>query len=110
MTIESSTQGSALVVRVAGRMDAASTTQFDQTCRDAIRDGATRIIADLSNLDYISSMGLGTLLGIAKTLQPSGGKVVLCGLKGLVKEVFDLTRLTPLFPVFDSAEAALKGV
>ena len=110
MTLQWSSQGSVAVVRVAGRMDAASAPQFEQACRDSIRGGTTRLLADLADLQYVSSMGLGSFLSIAKTMQSSGGALMLCGMKGLVKEVFDMTRLTPLFPVFDSAETALKSV
>jgi anti-anti-sigma factor len=55
-------------------------------------------------------MGLRSFLSFAKILQKSGGKMALCGMKGLVKEVFDLTHLTPLFPMFDSVEAAIESM
>jgi anti-anti-sigma factor len=109
MTLEWSGEGSVAVVHIAGRMDAVNAEQFDQACRESIRGGTKRLVVDFAKLDYVSSMGLRSILAIAKTLQASGGKMVLCGMRGLVKEVFDMTRLTPLFPVFDSVEAALKS-
>ena len=98
------------VVTVSGRMDAESAPQFDQACQAAIDGGATHLVVDLADLQYVSSMGLRSFLSLAKTLQKAGGKLPLCGMKGLVKEVFDLTHLTPLFPMFDSTEAAIAGL
>jgi anti-anti-sigma factor len=110
MTIESSSRGKVAVIRVAGRMDAESAPQFDQACQAAIDGGAAHLVLGLAEIQYVSSMGLRSFLSAAKTIQKSGGKMLLCGMKGLVKEVFDLTRLTPLFPMFDSTEAAIESI
>ena len=110
MTIESSNRGKAAVLKVSGRMDAESAPQFEQACRTSIRDGATRLVVDIAALEYVSSIGLRSFLMIAKTLQSSGGAMVLCGLRGLVKEVFDMTHLTPLFQLSDSVDTAVAGV
>lgn len=98
------------IVRVIGRIDAANASEFEQACQASLQDGATSLLADLGALEYVSSMGLRSFLILAKTLQAGGGVMMLCSMKGLVKDVFDMTRLTSLFPIFDSAEAALKSV
>jgi anti-anti-sigma factor len=110
MTVECSRRGAVAVVKAAGRMDAESASQFDQACQGAIDGGAKHLVVDLADLQYVSSMGLRSFLSFAKILQKSGGKMALCGMKGLVKEVFDLTHLTPLFPMFDSVEAAIESM
>jgi anti-anti-sigma factor len=110
MTIECSKQGAATVVKVSGRMDAESAPEFEEACQQCMRAGAKFIAVDVADLTYVSSMGLRSFLVIAKALQPLGGKMMLCGLRGMVKEVFDMTHLTQLFPVFDSTAAAVASV
>jgi anti-sigma B factor antagonist len=53
-------------------------------------------------------MGLGYLLSVNKKLQSSSGKLVVCGLTGMVKEVFRLSGFNKLFAVYDTAEAAFE--
>jgi anti-anti-sigma factor len=110
MTIECTKEETATVVKVAGRMDAESAPQFEQACEECIRDGAKNLAVDVAELKYVSSMGLRSFLMIAKALQSRGGKMMLCGLRGVVKEVFDMTHLTALFPVFDSTAAAIASI
>ena len=70
--------------------------------------GDRRAVADLTRLEYISSMGLGSLLSVAKKLQPNGGKLAICGLTGMVKEVFRLSGFDKLIPGFENADAAFQ--
>ena len=110
MEIQSTKLENAVVVKVSGRMDAENSNQFQQTCEEWIARGATHILVDLSELQYVSSMGLSCFLAVAKALQAKSGSVILCRLQGLPKQVFEMTRLITLFPVFDSMDAALASL
>ncbi len=94
---------------VSGRMDAESAPQFEQNCRAWIAEGHTSLVLDLGDLAYVSSMGLRSFLAIAKALQGKGGALRICRLAGLVKQVFEITGLTKVFPVYESVESALMG-
>jgi anti-anti-sigma factor len=90
-------------------MDAESAPQFEQQCRACIAEGHTCLVVDLGELTYVSSMGLRSFVSVAKTLRDKGGTLRICGLKGLVKQVFEITGLWQSFPVYESVEAALIG-
>ncbi len=60
---------------------------------EIVDDGATILRMDLSRLDYIDSSGLGMLISIHKHCLQKGGKMTIMGLKGMVEELFKLTRL-----------------
>jgi anti-anti-sigma factor len=92
---------------VTGRMDAENAPQFEQQCRACIAEGINVLIVDLEGLAYVSSMGLRSFISLAKTLQDKGGALRICCLNGLVKQVFEITGLSQVFPVYDSVEAAL---
>ena len=100
----------ALVVKVSGRMDAENAPRFQQACEEWMARGTTRILVELSDLQYVSSMGLSCFLAVAKALQPRAGSVILCQLQGLPRQVFEMTRLIGLFPVFDTMDAALASL
>lgn len=110
MQIESEKLQNAVVVKISGRMDAENAHEFQQECERWIARGATHILVELSGLQYVSSMGLSCFLAVAKALQQKSGSVILCRLQGLPRQVFEMTRLIGLFPVFDTMEAAIASV
>ncbi|HWG21002.1 MAG TPA: STAS domain-containing protein [Terracidiphilus sp.] len=107
MNIERVQVGSKVVLRVAGRMDAETASQFESECESCISEGFTTLIVDLGDLTYISSMGLRSFVAIAKKLKGHGGGLRVCRITGLVLQVFEITRLTQLFPLHGSVESAL---
>jgi anti-anti-sigma factor len=88
-------------------MDAESAADFESECEACIAEGFKNIVIDLGGLTYVSSMGLGAIVKIAKQLRDSGGDVRICCLTGLVRQLFEITRLNHVFPPHDSVESAL---
>ena len=64
-----------------------------------IESGQTRLLIDLSQVEYIDSSGLGMLIRIQKIAVRNEGNVVLKGVQGLVRELFEMTRLTAIFTI-----------
>lgn len=107
MQIEPTELDKAVLLKVSGRMDAESAPLFEQACEQWIARGRRHLIADLQGLQYVSSMGLRSFLSIAQKLQSSSGSLILCGLHGLPRQVFEMTKLIGLFPVYESSGDAL---
>ena len=70
-------------------------------------DGVERVILDCRELSYVGVTGLGVVLATAQELQSSGGRFALCNLAPHLKDVFRLSDLDEIIPVFDSLDAAL---
>jgi anti-anti-sigma factor len=107
MNIEPTELDKAVLLKVTGRMDAENAHEFEDACQRWIAQGAKHLIAELGDLQYVSSMGLRCFLSVAQKLQASSGSLILCGLHGLPRQVFEMTRLIGLFPVFETAEQAV---
>jgi anti-anti-sigma factor len=107
VTIESTQTASGVIVKVAGRMDAESAPAFEEACKGWVDRGVYQLVVDMSELAYVSSMGLRSFITIGKMAQEKGGRLRLCRLTGLVKQVFEITRLTTIFPIHESVESAL---
>jgi anti-anti-sigma factor len=108
MNIEPTELEKAVVLKIVGRMDAESADDFQQVCERWIAQGSRHLIADLDGLQYVSSMGLRAFLAVAQKLQSVSGKLMLCGLHGLPRQVFEMTRLLSLFSVYDDVPKALE--
>ncbi len=109
MTIDCTQIGGKVVLRVVGRMDAESAPQFEGQCDSCLSEGTTSLIVDLGDLSYVSSMGLRSFVAIAQKLKTKGGELRICRLTGLVRQVFEITRLDQVIPIYDSVESAAMG-
>ena len=100
----------AAIIAVTGRMDAVSAPQFDKRLETLMAEGATRIIVNFQNLEYISSAGLQIVLANAKKLESIDGELLLTNLSGAVKEVFEISGFDTIFQIFDDPDAALASL
>jgi anti-sigma B factor antagonist len=107
MNIERVQVGVKVVLHVAGRMNAENAAHFESECESCMSEGFTSLVVDLGDLVYISSAGLRSVLTIAKKLKDKGGVLRICRLTGMVLQVFEITRLTQVFPPHDSIESAV---
>ncbi len=110
MEIQTRKEKVAVVVSVKGRMDAVTAPEFDKHVVDLISRGEKTFLVNLSELDYISSAGLRSILALAKKLKERAGKIVVAGLKGPVEEVFKISGFQSMFKIFDSEESALREI
>jgi anti-anti-sigma factor len=54
---------------------------------------AQKIVVDMHQIEYVSSVAFRPLLHLRRVLVDSGGKMMLCGLSKVVGDVFYTTRL-----------------
>jgi anti-anti-sigma factor len=55
--------------------------------------GIYKVVLDLKNTRYVSSIAFWPLLRLRQVLAEQGGRLILCGLTGAVHEVFLSTRM-----------------
>lgn len=108
MDISAKEDNGLTILSVSGRLDASNAKDFDTGCEPYLHE-SNRIVLDLTGLDYLSSAGLRSILLLAKQLKGLNGGLALAGLKGIVKEVFTLTRCDTIMPVFEKVEDAARG-
>lgn len=110
MEIDVQKEGRIIVISLTGRMDAVSAPQFDKTVDDFIEQGETHILIDFKSLEYISSAGLQSVLALAKRLELVDGTVTLSDLNGAVKEVFEISGFSSIFPIYENRDAAMASI
>jgi len=88
-----------VLVSLSGSIYVEEAAQIRESLIGYIEKGHKTFLIDLSEVDYIDSSGLGTLVAIQKRALQNGGSVIIKGLKGLVKDLFELTRLTKVFEI-----------
>lgn len=87
------------------RLDAANAPELRIKVNEMIEAGAQRIILDISDVEFMDSSSLGAMVSILKMVGGSGDLVV-AGARGIVADLFKLTRMDRVFRMTDDADSA----
>ena len=98
-----------VVLRAKGDVDAGTVDVLRRTIDDLLAEGQHRFVVDLTDVPFMDSAGLATLVQLFKRVRIGEGDVRLAGLQPDVRRVFELVRLTRVFDLYDSAEAAVAS-
>lgn len=90
-----------LRLEVSGEIDVFTSPSLREELYGMIDDGASTIVIDCSQMDFIDSSGLGVLVGALKRIRERGGDFELLGLNPSTRKVFEITGLTKLFTIRD---------
>jgi stage II sporulation protein AA (anti-sigma F factor antagonist) len=103
-------EAAAVVVALAGRLDAVTAPDYERRMHELIDGGDVRVVIDFERLDYISSAGLRGLLVTAKQLKAKGGQLRFANIQGGVRAVFDMSGFGSMFQLDDSVASALAAI
>ncbi len=67
-----------------------------------------RLILDLTEVPYMDSSGVGTLVEVFRRVTAYKGKMILFGLNRRVRSVFEITKLDRFFTICESEEQAVE--
>jgi anti-sigma B factor antagonist len=71
--------------------------------------GKKNIVLNMSNVTYIDSAGLGTLVASHHSAKTQGASLRLSNLGAKFQEVLQVTKLLTVFEVYDSEAAAIRS-
>ncbi|HWR37983.1 MAG TPA: STAS domain-containing protein [Patescibacteria group bacterium] len=101
MKIQLKESGKKQVVELSGGMYVEDAAVLREELIKLIEAGHRDFVIRLDQVDYIDSSGLGVLVTILKRIRELDGKLVIGGVKGVVKTLFELTRLNRVFDLED---------
>jgi anti-sigma B factor antagonist len=96
-------------ISLVGRLDLKGTGEIDMRFTSLTSTDASNVVVDMSEVDFIASIGMRLLLTCAKAKAKRGGKMALYSLHPLVKEALEMAGIDTLIPLYDDQAAALAG-
>jgi anti-sigma B factor antagonist len=94
---------------VTGEVDVYTAPMLRERIRELAAGGAVHLIADLSQVDFLDSTGLGVLVGGLKRLREDSGSLALVVTTPRILRIFQITGLTKAFAVWPSATDAITA-
>ena len=108
MEVKTETGENLTKVAIVGRIDASCAVELKRTL-DAQIARCPNVLCDLAEMTYVDSAGLIVLVGALKSCRAVGGTCRLARLRPAPRIVFDITKVTRAFEIYDTVEAAEKA-
>jgi anti-sigma B factor antagonist len=98
------------IIHFNGRLDSGTSPEAETLINKLLDAGHNRIIINLSETEWVSSSGLRVLLVTAKKMSAMKGKVIICQLNEVVKEILDISGFSTILDITASEGEALSGM
>lgn len=110
MEIEVVTQQGVKIFKTKGEMDLYNSAEFRETFNRYFQQGHLEFVFDLTELSYIDSTGVGTIISTFTTVRKHKGQLYISGVNGVVKRVIDFTKLNGFLPIVESLDEAMEKI
>ena len=96
-----------IVLTPSGRIDLTNAESFKEILLRVVAAAKTALVLDLSEVDYISSAGLRSVMIASKAGKPNGVTLGIAAMRPVVREIFAISRFDLVFPCFDTTRDAI---
>lgn len=95
-----------IIVRLGGEIDLHESPKFHQGLVDLCDEKPERLILEMSEVDYIDSSGVGSLVAVYRLLAKVGKSLILVAPSKRVSSVLEITRLDKFFCIVGCVDEA----
>jgi anti-sigma B factor antagonist len=108
--IHTTEDGKTIIVLIpTGRLDITTAWQFRLKLQECISKVSPHIVVNLSQVNFIDSSGLTSLVAGMRDADKVTGSFRICNVHPEAKLVFEVTMMDSVFEIFDTEEEALEG-
>ncbi len=109
MDISSRAKGEVVILDISGEIDLYNAPEIKDIVNKLIDQKKYNVIINLKEVTYIDSSGIGALISSLSNLKKYQGGLKIINVFASVKKVFELTKLTSFFEIYDSEDEAVKA-
>ena len=91
-----------------GQLDAHSAPRLEEEIEKYIINSNKQFVFNLSNLEYISSAGLGVFMSFIQELRENNGDIKFAELNDRVKNVMELLGFNQIYDITNSEQEAIE--
>ena len=108
MQMDISPLGERLVrITLAGRLDTSGVDRIETRLIAALVPGAKNAVIDLSQVEFVASLGIRMLIAAARTLKSRQAFLAIYGAQDQGRQVFDAVALSQVIPISSTEAEAL---
>ena len=101
--------GEVIVIETPQFIDLQSAAPLRAILADLVAQGKVRVVVDLSDTEYIDSIGLGALVSRIAVMRSGGGDLRLANPTVPTQKILELTNLTRIINTFEDVNSAVDS-
>lgn len=94
------------LIKLSGKLDIIGTGEIETKFAGHCAGDGVRVVVDLSEVDFLASIGIRLLTLTAKSVANRGGRMVLLNPIAEVKHILEITGIPSIIPIYDNYESA----
>jgi anti-sigma B factor antagonist len=98
-----------VILDITGEIDLYNAPEIKDIINKLVEEQKYNVIINLEKVTYIDSSGIGALISSLSNLKKYQGGLKIINVFASVRKVFELTKLTSFFEIFDSEDEALAS-
>jgi anti-anti-sigma factor len=112
LTVTSHEKDGITFVKMKGSLASTTAAQAEEALKKIVDGGATKVVVNLAEIDYIASAGLRVFLLTSKAVGKAHGGLMISESKGTVREIIETGigyGFAPLIRLFNTDEEAMAA-
>jgi anti-anti-sigma factor len=94
------------LIKLIGKLDIVGVSEIETRFAGYCEGENVRVVVDLSEVDFLSSIGVRLLTLTAKSVASRGGRIVLLNPTPEVQHVLEVTGIPAIIPIYSLLESA----
>jgi anti-sigma B factor antagonist len=109
MLVRTKTLGTQSILEVEGEIDAHTAPQLKGAIAALLDQGGVDLVADLDQVTFMDSTGLGVLVGALKRVREQGGELrIVCSRRAILR-ILEITGLDKVIPLYSALGEATNA-
>ncbi|HEY3339759.1 MAG TPA: STAS domain-containing protein [Propionicimonas sp.] len=92
------------IIRAVGRLNMVAAPELRDVVARLVQSGKSRLVVDLSGVEFMDSSGLGALIGALKTTRQAGGDLRIAAPGEQVLMVLQLSNVDRILKPYENAD------
>jgi anti-sigma B factor antagonist len=101
-------EGKTVILKLGGEIDMKTSTGVKSKLKELFENKPRVLVVDMTEVEFMDSSGLATLVGALKWCRTNGSELRLAGLAQGVRSVFEICRLETIFQIYNNLAEALS--
>ena len=98
----------ATIVKPIGEIDLSRAPSLRHHLNEAQATKPSSLVIDLSEVPYMDSSGVATLVEAMQIARRNKSRIILCAMQERVRSIFEIARLDAVFTIVENREVALE--
>jgi anti-sigma B factor antagonist len=97
------------LMKLRGEIDLSQSPEVRVGLLELAKAKPARLVVDLTDVSYMDSSGVATLVEALQQQRKHNGQMILCGLQPKVRSIFEIARLNLVFTIVEDRAQAIEA-